>query len=207
MEAGPIYRVIVVDDHELVQAGLTLLLEGSGRYRVVERLSRGAELVPCLQTTAADVVMLDLTLPDMHGNDLLVELVGRFDTTVVVITGDLDPRPIRAARAMGARAIVSKGDHSEHMLRALDVAVEGEDYFSPSVAAILDTLPGALPRLSPRQMAILLLLGDGHSNKEIGYRLDISPPTVSFHLKEIREKLGVPSNRQIVMTAQEMGLL
>lgn len=201
------YRVIVVDDHELVQAGLALMLGGSGRYRIVETLSRGSDLIPCLQTTAADVVILDLNLPDVNGTNLLIELVGRFDTTVVVMTGELDPGTIRAARAMGARAIVSKADPSPHLLRALDVAVEGDRYFSPSVMQVLEDLPKVAPSLSPRQMAILRLLGDGHSNKEIGYRLDISPPTVSFHMKEIREKLGIPSNRQIVMTAQDLGLL
>ena len=199
-------RVLVVDDHEITRAGTSLLLQSNG-YSVVGFAATAAEVVPFMHSEAVDIVLLDLGLPDMGGLTLLVELTGVFDASVVVMSGLLDGQTCDRALRMGARGIVSKSDPSMTILSALDAARRGETYLSPQAQMHHESAEPPTVRLSPRQMAILHLLLSGESNKEIGYRLRIAPPTVSFHVSVIREKLGVSTNKKIIPRAQQLGLL
>lgn len=199
-------RVLIVDDHEIARTGLTLLLETHG-FEVAGFVKQGAEVIPFLQTERVDIVLLDLGLPDMNGLSILVNLVGIFDASVIVLSGTLDGPTCDTALKMGARGVVSKSDPSDIIIEALNAAKNGQTYCSPDASMMLSRQQLTDVRLSPRQMAILYFLSEGETNKEIGYRLRIAPPTVSFHLREMREKLGVESNKKILPMAKSMGLI
>ncbi|MFT5692831.1 MAG: DNA-binding NarL/FixJ family response regulator [Oceanicoccus sp.] len=199
-------NVLVVDDHELARHSLSLIVSTIEGYTVCGELAHGTAVIPFVSANSVDIVLLDLNLGTMNGLTLLTDLVERCDITVVVISGEDSAKAYKQALVMGARAIVSKSDPLSEIENAIKSVACGENYFSPTAKnLILEPIPSR--HFSPRQTVILQLLSEGISNKEISYQLKISMPTVSFHLKEIRTKIGAASNRQIILTATQLGLI
>lgn len=203
----PKHNILIVDDHRITQAGVRFLFASADRYTVVGALDRGATVNAYIQSQPVDLVILDLNLPDVRGVNVLAEIVGSRDMTVIVLTGETNIAEIHSALKLGARAIVSKADPLDHIVAACDAALTGEIYISPHISEALGKFDEPAVALSSRQMAILHYLAQGETNKEIAYRLAIAPPTVSFHIAELRRKLGVSHNRKIVERANELKLL
>ncbi|MBL9067173.1 MAG: response regulator transcription factor [Sphingopyxis sp.] len=201
------HNILIVDDHRISQAGVRFLFASADRYAVVGALDRGATVNAYIQSQPVDLVILDLNLPDVRGVNVLAEIVGSRDMTVIVLTGETNIAEIHSALKLGARAIVSKADPLDHIVAACDAALAGEIYISPHISEALGKFDEPAVALSSRQMAILHYLAQGETNKEIAYRLAIAPPTVSFHIAELRRKLGVSHNRKIVERANELKLL
>lgn len=200
-------RVLHVDDHPLIRQGCEMLLSRLDRYELVGALDQGLGVVEYVAEHDIDIVILDLDLPDVNGASLLAELIGKYDQTVILLTGQKRPSDFSFALKMGVRAIVSKADAVEDIEIALDKALEGENYFSDGIKPIVENMQNGTVPLSPRQLAILHFLKAGETNKEIGFRLGIAMPTVSFHIGEIRKKLGVSNNKKILLKAIEAGIL
>lgn len=200
-------NILIVDDHPITQSGLRLLFSRHERFEVVGALDHGATVSAFVQSQPVDIVVLDLNMPDIRGVNILAEIVGSRDMTVVILTGESQFGEIDYALKLGARAVVSKGDPPEEIVAACEAALAGEVYLSPMIRQGLSRLGEPPVALSSRQMAILHYLAQGESNKEISYRLAIAQPTVSFHIAELRRKLDVPNNRKIVERAQELNLL
>ncbi len=200
-------RVLHVDDHPLIRQGCEMLLSQLDRYELVGALDQGRGAVEYVAEHDIDIVILDLDLPDVNGASLLAELIGKYDQTVILLTGQKRPSDFSFALKMGVRAIVSKADAVDDIETALDKALEGENYFSDSIKPIVENIQQEPVSLSPRQLAILHFLKAGETNKEISYRLGIATPTVSFHVGEIRKKFGVSNNKKILLKAIESGLL
>ena len=198
--------VLIVEDHDVTLAGISLTLSRYPEFVISGALSRGADVVETVRGGDIDLILLDFELPDMDGSDLLAELVGQFDMKVVILSGTQNSRAFDFARRMGASGLVSKGDPSEHIVLALRAAAENRFYVSPAVEATLGKMPDPQITLSNRQNAILHFLKAGHSNKEISYRLGIAAPTVSFHIGELRRKLGADHTRNILARAEALGL-
>ncbi|WP_282950432.1 MULTISPECIES: response regulator transcription factor [unclassified Sphingopyxis] len=201
------HRILIVDDHPLTQSGLRLLFSAHPRFSVVGALDRGATVAAFVQSQPVDLVILDLNMPDVRGINILAEIVGSRDMTVIILTGESGYGEVDYALKLGARAAVSKADPAEEIIAACDAALAGDVYLSPHMEEALGKYSRSPVTLSSRQMAILHYLAQGESNKEISYRLSIAQPTVSFHIAELRRKLDVPNNRKIVERAQELKLL
>lgn len=199
--------ILIVDDHPITHSGLQLLFSNQPRFRIVGGLHKGTEVAAYLANYPVDLIILDLNMPDIRGVSVLAEIIGSRDMTVVVLTGESNVTEIDFALKLGARAVVSKSEPASEILAACDAVLAGEIYVSPKIGRALGRKEDAPVLLSPRQMAILHYLEQDHSNKEIGYRLSIAPPTVSFHIAELRKKLGVEHNRKIVERAQILGLI
>lgn len=199
-------RVLHVDDHPLIRQGCEMLISSLERYELVGALDRGEGVIQYVGEKKIDIVILDLDLPDINGASLIAELIGKLDQTVVLLTGQRRPSDFSFAIRMGVRAIVSKGDAIEDIEKALDCALKGETFLSPSIAPLVDGFRDCSVSLSPRQFAILHFMNAGETNKEISYRLGIAAPTVSFHIGEIRKKLGADSNKRVLQNAQNAGL-
>lgn len=201
------HNILIVDDHAITQSGIKLLFTGLDRYAVVGTLDRGAMVGAFVQSQPVDLVILDLNLPDVRGINVLAEIIGSRDMTVIILTGETVPGEIDYALKLGARAVVSKADPPDQIVAACDAALAGDIFVSPHMREALGKFQQPPVALSSRQMAILHYLAQGESNKEIAYRLAIAQPTVSFHIAELRRKLDVANNRKIVERAQELGLL
>ncbi|MGV2495196.1 response regulator [Pelagerythrobacter aerophilus] len=201
------HRILIVDDHPITQSGLRLLFSRYEKYEIAEALDRGATANAFIQSQPVDIVILDLNMPDVRGVNVLAEIVGSRDMTVIILTGESQFQEIDYALKLGARGVVSKADPPEEIIAACEAALAGEVYISPQMREGLSRLAEPPVALSSRQMAILHYLAEGESNKEISYRLSIAQPTVSFHIAELRRKLDVSNNRKIVERAQELNLL
>lgn len=201
------HNILIVDDHCIAQSGLRLLFASLDRYAVVGALDRGATVNAFVQSQPVDLVILDLNLPDVQGINVLAEIVGSRDMTVIILTGETRLNDIQLALKLGARAIVSKGDPLDCIVAACDAALAGDIYISPLIQEALGKYQQPPIALSSRQMVILHYMAQGETNKEIAYRLAITPPTVSFHIAELRRKLEAPHNRKIVERANELNLL
>ncbi len=200
-------RIIVVDDHELAHAGLRMLCAAREDLAIVASFTLAREALAWLEENAADIVVLDLDLPDLAGPAALAEMLGGGPRKVVILTGANSGEVLRTCLDLGAIAVVSKGDPVECTLHAIDSAHEDRRYVSPTAEKLMGGLGEPPIVLPPRQLAILQLVAGGVSNKEIAYRLGIAAPTVSFHLAELRRRLGVDSNRQLVNRAVSIGLV
>lgn len=201
------HNILIVDDHELAVSGIKLLLSNHIQYQICASLDKGNLVVPYILSHNVDIILLDLNLPDINGMNLLAELVSTHYVTVIILTGENDAALYKMGLRLGARAIVNKADKSSEILDALEAASQGVLYRSSSVIGIMGDAEEISVNLSTRQMAMLQFLAQGVSNKEIGYRLKIAAPTVSFHLAELRRKLNVSGNSQIIDKARAEGLL
>jgi two-component system nitrate/nitrite response regulator NarL len=200
-------RVLIVDDHELASAGITLALSRQTSFVIADIMNRGKGVVSKVMQDDIAVVLLDINLPDVSGLDVLIELVAVDGVAVIMLTGENHAQDLSFALKMGAHGLVSKSDPVSAIVDALNATLQGEVFVSPRVKSLLGECLEPTMILSPRQMAVLHYLAAGETNKEISYRLQISPPTVSFHLRELRHKLGVSGNKKILRRAAELGLL
>lgn len=201
------HKVLIVDDHPLTQNGLRLLFSQHPEFEVVGALDRCEITTAFIKAQPVDIVLLDLNMPDVRGVDVLAEIVGSHDMTVIILTGSNQFGEIDYALKLGARGVVGKGDPPDEIIAACQAALAGDMYISPGMREGLSRFEQIPVSLSSRQMAILHYLAQGESNKEISYRLSIAQPTVSFHIGELRRKLDVPSNRKIVERAQALNLI
>lgn len=201
------HNILIVDDHHITRSGLAMMFAHHDRFTVVGTLDRGATVNAFVQSQPVDLVILDLNMPDVRGINVLAELVGSRDMTVIILTGETYASEIDYALKLGARAIVSKSDPPDQIIAACDAALAGEVFISSHMRDALGKYQKPPVALSSRQMAILHYLAQGETNKEISYRLSIAQPTVSFHIAELRKKLDVTHNRKIVERAQELNLL
>ena len=201
------YSVLIVDDHPLTHGGLRLLFAQHPRFAVVGALDRAETTSAFIRAQPVDIVLLDLNMPTVRGVDILAEIIGALDMTVIILTGEAQFGEIDYALKLGARGVVSKGDPPEEIIAACEAALAGDVYISSGMRAGLEQFDKAAVALSSRQMAILHYLAQGESNKEIAYRLSIAQPTVSFHIGELRRKFNLASNRKIVEHARALKLI
>lgn len=200
-------RVLVVDNHAVTHLGLRLLFAADLRYQVIGCLQRGMLVGAFLASEAVDLIILDLQLPDTRGVNVVAELIGAHDMTVVILTGAASFAEVDYAMRLGVRAVVSKADATREILAACDAALSGDTYISSAMKTSLAGFSPPAITLSARQMAILHFLAEGASNKEISGRLAIAAPTVSFHLSELMRRLEVRSDSAIIPRAREWNLL
>lgn len=199
--------ILHVDDHELTRAGCRLLLTRLDDFEITAELDLGGGVIKQITENRPDLLILDIRLPDMNGMSLLAELVDVHQIPVLILSGQDDPRDFAFALRMGARGVVRKNDPSSVIIYAIQALDRGEVYISDSVSDMLAEMGEPSVELSPRQAAILHYLSVGETNKEISYKLRIAMPTVSFHIAEMRRKLGVETNKLILNAAKSAKLI
>ena len=205
-------RVFVADDHAIVRDGLRRLLAETTDMVLAGETRKGREVLDRAPAEAWDVLVLDLSLEDIGGIEVLRRLREQAPKLPVIVLS-MYPEEQYALRIlkMGASAYLSKGRSSAELLDAIRAASQGKRYLTPEVAESLLS-PGsgasAVPheRLSEREHQVFLLVAEGLSSGEIATQLDLSPSTVSSHLVHIREKLGVRTNGEIMRYAYRAGL-
>ncbi len=198
----PTIRLLIVDDHPVVRAGIRGMLTGQPDLEVVGEASDGAEAVRLAQRLQPDVILMDLRMPGMDGVAAIERIrKARPETHVLVLTTyDSDADILRAIEA-GATGYLLKDAPRGELHRAIRAAARGEAVLAPPVAAkIMQKMRApAEERLTARELEILMLVAEGKSNKEIAHHLHISQATVKSHLLHIYAKLGV-SDRTAAVT-------
>jgi DNA-binding NarL/FixJ family response regulator len=203
-------RVLIADDHALVRAGLAELLERAGDVEVVALAADGAEALELARRELPDVVLMDLSMPNMDGTEATRRLVA--DGTgarVVVLTSLSERERILDALDAGAIGYLLKDAEPEELRRGVRSAAIGESPLAPRaarelIAARNQSRPAI--ELSPREREVLELVREGLPNKLIARRLEISEKTVKAHLTRVFAQLGVSDRTQAALWMERNGL-
>jgi two-component system, NarL family, invasion response regulator UvrY len=204
----PSTRVAVVDDHELVRIGLKQIIEAESDFTWVGDASTGREALDMLRSKPCDVLLLDLSLPDMSGLDVLRRIKSHHETVATLVLSGYPEKQygLNVLRA-GASGFVSKTAAPDELCRAIRAAVRGGRYVSPELAEVLvNGMQGVLGEpphtaLSEREFQIFCKLAEGQSVTEIGAALFLSVKTVSTYRTRILEKMGMKSNADMTYYA------
>jgi DNA-binding NarL/FixJ family response regulator len=183
-------RVVIADDHSLVRQGLRRTLEDTDGFEVVGEADRGTDIVRMVDEAEPDVAVLDIRMPEMDGLEAARTISERHPTVAIVMLTAFDDRHFvtEAVRA-GARGYVLKARDNEHLIQTIRLVAEGNLVIDPDlVGSVADELTAAhrgdrrIETLTDREVEILQLAAFGHTNRDIGGRLYISPDTVKTHL-------------------------
>lgn len=210
-------RLLLADDHEMVRAGLRTLLARHPEVEVVGEAGSGEEAVALAMQLRPDVVLMDITMPDMDG----VEATRRIkaaapEVNVLALTIHEEEAYFFEMLNAGASGYVPKRASPDDLLTAVEVAARGDVFLHPTMAGLLvrDYLrreQGGVEepseRLTPRQREVLILIAEGLSNREIGEQLGISVKTVERHRENIMKRLNLHSRTELVKYAIRKGLI
>lgn len=203
-------RVAVVDDHALVRAGLEELLEADEEIEVVATAADGSEAAAIVERESPDVVLMDLSMPDVDGVEATRRIVASgAETRVVALTSFTDADRVLAALDAGAVGYLLKDSEPDELRRAVHAAARGESPLSPKAAGTLLAARsdgGGGAALSPREHEVLALVAEGLPNKLIARRLEISEKTVKAHLTRVYQQIGVSDRTQAALWARRQGL-
>lgn len=200
---------LIVDDHPMIRAALeAALLRTHPDKRVLHAPDIASAEAILSEEPALDLVLFDLNIPGAEGFTGLIRLRTAFPRIpILVVTGHDDAPYRREARAAGAAGFVSKADDTATMLAAIAAVMAGDGYWpgddAPPAQAD-DGIGAALASLTPQQLRVLELLGQGLLNKQIAHELDIVESTVKAHVSAILRKLNVHSRTQAVLLAQKL---
>jgi DNA-binding NarL/FixJ family response regulator len=212
--------VVVADDQALVRAGFRVLVNSASDLEVVGEASDGAEAVQVVEATRPDVVLMDVRMPNLDGLEATRQIVRTQDSKsriLMVTTFDLDEYIFDALR-FGASGFLLKDTPPEELLAAIRVIARGDSLLAPSVTRRLiaefasrpvDLAPTStrLDTLTERERQVLLAIGQGKSNAEIGDELFISVATAKTHVSRILTKLDARDRTQLVVIAFQTGLV
>ena len=200
-------RIILVDDHELLRFGLTMLLQFQKDMEIVGGAGNGAEAVPLVRKLKPDVVVMDLMMPQMDGVESTRRILAELpDTRILLLTSfGTAADVIRAIRAGAAGALVKDTPNDRLIVAIRDVAA-GKRVLSPEIRKMIDTEPPP-PDFTSRQLEVLNAITRGFTNADIADILHISPDAVKQHIISICTKLGAANRSEAVAIALRKHLL
>jgi DNA-binding NarL/FixJ family response regulator len=211
-------RVLIVDDDDLMRAGLRGVLSSDDAIEVVGEADDGRQAAYRTRLLRPDVVLMDVRMPDLDGISATRELLAAFpEVKVVILTTFEQDDYIFGALSAGASGFLLKRIRPEELIAAIHTIAAGDSLLSPSVTSrVIERMagqpaPGATPderlaELTPRESEVLELVARGLSNAEIAADLVIEESTVKTHVKRVLGKLGVRDRVQAVILAYEIGL-
>lgn len=200
-------RVLIVDDHPVVRAGLTSMLGTQAELQVIGSASSGEEALEMIRRSTPDVVLLDLRMPGLNGIEMLLaaKKSGSQARAIILTSYETDEDIYRAVQA-GAQGYLLKDTPLKEMLEAIRTVRAGKRYIPRQIAQRLaERMMRA--NLTAREIEILKMLAKGPTNKQIGHALGISDYTVRNHVNSIIEKLEVSDRTEAATTAIQRGII
>lgn len=212
-------RVVLVDDHAIVRAGLKAVLGSAHEIEVVGEASGGNAAVALLAETPADVVVMDLSMADGDGISATRAITksGGSGARVLVLTMHGEEAYLEPVLAAGASGYLVKSAADRELVEAVRAVARGEMYVRPNAARVIAqgarrreetvTERARFDRLTDRERAVMQLIAEGYTAPEIGAQLSISPKTVDTYKQRVNDKLGLASRADYVKLALKLGLL
>ncbi len=209
-------RILIVEDHALVRAGMKALLQKIEGIEVVGDMGDGLEAVKTVQMDAPDLVLMDIAMPGLNGLDATARIVKDSPTTrVILLSMHANEEYFRQALQVGASGYLLKGAELAELELAIRTVSRGETYLTPTIAKYAveayrtkpEGLSGPLARLSSRQREILQLIAEGQTTKDIAQRLSVSVKTVETHRSQLMERLDIHDVPGLVRLAIRVGLI
>lgn len=206
-----VIRVLIADDHSVVREGLRMFLGRDPELEVVGEAADGVEAVELSRQLCPDVVLMDLLMPAMDGIAAISAIRNDMpETEIVALTSVLESAAVVGAVKAGAIGYLLKDIQAPELRRAIKAAAAGQVQLSPQASTYLLRelrAPEKTEALTERERAVLHLLAQGQSNKEMARDLQIAEDTIKTHIKHILAKLGVQSRTQAVLCAIRLGLV
>ena len=202
-------KIIIADDHPVVRDGLIAVLETQDDFEIVGEAANGNEVLKMLSDNEADILFLDLAMPEKDGVETIQELqkINSKVKVIVFTVFDSDERIINAVKA-GAKGYLLKGASRKEIFKAIRVVHSGGSLLQPSVATkLMQHISNENDPLTSRELEVLKLLAKGLKNSEIANRLFISERTVKFHVSAILNKLDVQNRTEAVRLAVKRGII
>jgi DNA-binding NarL/FixJ family response regulator len=211
-------RVLLADDHNLIRAGLRLVVSQELDFQVAGEADNGRRAVEMAMELKPDVVVMDIGMPDLNGIEACRQVREALpETQVVMLSMHSDEGYVLRALKAGARAYLLKDSAEADLARAIRAAASGKSFFSPAVAKLLlDDYIRKLERtgaedsyelLTPREREVLQLVAEGKSSKEIANLLSLSVYTVETHRANILQKLNLKSVAEMILYAVRKGII
>jgi two-component system response regulator NreC len=210
-------RLLLVDDHAVVRTGLRMLLESQPSLKIVGEAATGQQAVEMAGQLQPDIVIMDITLPDISGIEATRRLKQNIpQIAVIALTIHEDEQYFFEMLQAGASAYVPKRAAPEDLIAAIESVNRGEVYIYPSLAKLLvsdflsrasELPPTQMDGLTVREQEVLAVLAEGKSNEEIAEMLSISKHTVARHRENLMRKLGLHNRGELVKYAIRKGLI
>jgi NarL family two-component system response regulator YdfI len=203
-------KLVIVDDHQIIRAGLELMFETMDDIEVLGTADNGVTGLAQITKLQPDLVLTDIRMPEMDGIELIKQLhQATPNLPVVVLTTFDDQRPIQQAMQLGARGFLLKDADQATILKTIRGAMKGETYLEPSIAGKAFTTSSTTDEivLTPREYDVLRQVAQGFHSKEIAETIGVSERTVKAHLTSIYNKLGVFSRAEAVAKALQLHLI
>lgn len=206
-------KILIADDHELVRKGLRAVLEGQSGWTICGEAVNGRQAVELARQLKPDVMVMDVTMPELNGLEATRQILkDRPKTEVLILTMHESEQLVAEVLAAGARGYILKGDTSRLLVAAIESIAEHKPFFTGTASEVVlggYLRPGqparkesrALPRLTAREREIVQLLAEGKSNKDVAVALGISVKTVDAHRANIMHKLNLHSVTDLVRYA------
>lgn len=209
-------KIILADDHKITREGLINMLESKPDMEVIGEAETGREAVELAKNLAPDVVVMDVTMPDLNGIDATRKIIARHKGIKVVgLSMHSDKRYVRGMIQAGASGYLLKDCAFEELVHAIRAVVAEQAYLSPGIANIMieeflrqrsQKGPPESSSLTTREREILQLIAEGLSTKQIAHRLSVSIKTVETHRRQIMDKVGAYSIAGLTKYAIKEGL-
>ena len=212
-------RILIADDHELLRRGIRHLLEACPQYEVCGEATNGREAVAAVADLKPNVVIMDVSMPEMDGLEATRQIVKQNpQTQVLILTMHDTDALVREVLGSGARGYVLKADVAGDLLGALACLAQSKPYFTSRVAEVVlqgylghgdtgDSPADTRHGLSPREREVVQLIAEGMTNREIGAWLKISVKTAESHRAHIMRKLDIHSVGELVRYAVRNGIV
>jgi two-component system response regulator NreC len=209
-------RVLIADDHAIVRAGLRALLLEEAAFDLVGEAAGGYETIALVEKTSPDVLILDLSMPDLDGISVTRRIKPHFpNLKILILTLHEDEALLKEAIKAGAAGYILKRAAEAELISAIRVVLRGDLYIDPTMVRGLFedsrnpqvNQKNLTESLTSRETEVLKLIVEGYTNRQIGQELNISIRTVEGHRSNISDKLGLHSRVELVRYARQNGLI
>lgn len=205
-------KVLIADDHPIICSGIRNELAHHPGLEIVGEAHNGDEVLPLIEKTNPDVVLLDLKMPGMKATDVMHAIRSLEDQPkVLILSAFCDPENVQGMLRAGARGYLIKDTDPREIAKGIWAVVEGTTWLGPKVVDVLvdsmedDWRNSETIDLSPRQLQVLQLLGKGYSNQRIAEEMCIKERMVRYHLEYLMSKLGASNKLEVLITAIKKG--
>ncbi len=216
-------KVILVDDHSLVRAGIRSLILNIPGVEVVGEADNGRDAIKLIDELAPDLVLLDIAMPELNGLEVVARLSKEFsDTKVIILSMHTNEEYVVQALRSGASGYLLKDAAPNELEIAVNAVIRGETYLSPAISKhVVDNYlkrisnvaldkelsPDIFTQLTSRQREILQLIAEGNSTKEIANKLNVSIKTVETHRMQLMDRIGIHDVAGLVRYAIRAGII
>lgn len=216
-------KVILVDDHSLVRAGIRSLLLNIPGVEVIGEADNGRDAIKLIDEMSPDLVLLDIAMPELNGLEVVARLSKEFsDTKVIILSMHTNEEYVVQALRSGASGYLLKDAAPNELEIAVNAVMRGETYLSPAISKHVvdnylkrisnvspdkDLSPDIFTQLTSRQREILQLIAEGNSTKEIANKLNVSIKTVETHRMQLMDRIGIHDVAGLVRYAIRVGII